>query len=175
MKPKLILVEQEQTIEELLTGLELDTSLMFVSVNGKLVQDIKTVLLTNQEVMIFPRVSGGSESSFSIIDKGNRIEIGNSYTELEEEQLAFEDSMAIKLSRSMFIKELIPYAPSIEFIERLLKSDRCANCKKKLHDPTAWEQIELKTRRKYFKALVIIRQEQILLCCSCYERKTRCN
>jgi len=168
MKPKLILIEQEKTIADLLAELKLEPDMYIVSVNGNMEEDTKTVLLSQQQVRIFSKISGGSDSSFFIIDKGNRIELGNGYTELEEETLAYNDTMAIKLARRMFIKELEPYAQPGFDIEALLDSTRCAECKKQLHLPEAWQHIPFKERKKYFKLLVTLGQTEILLCCSCY-------
>jgi len=174
MKARTVLIKKEKTVKELLLELELEPELMVVSVDDKMVQDLDTVLLPNQQVKIFPTISGGEDSSLFILDNGGkRIEIyGETFTEAEEEIQKRDDELAIKLARYQFIAELKPYAPKGYDVEELLRSTRCMRCKNKLHLPGAWQHLPMKVRRQYFKAIVKLGQKEILMCCSCYSTVT---
>lgn len=172
MKADIVLIEKEKTVKELLVELDLNPELMVVSVNDKMV-DLDTVLLPQQQVRIFPIISGGEDSSLFILDYGNKIEIdGDTFTEAEEEKQKRDDELAIKLARYQFIAELKPYALKGYDVEELLRSTRCMRCKKKLHLPGAWQHLPMKQRRQYFKAIVKLGQKEILMCCSCYSTVT---
>ena len=171
MKGITIQVVKPTTLQALLAEYELLDTVkeLVVAVNGAQEKKLSRVLTSADEVRIYPVISGGSDdSSFCTSEYKGRIEIGNSWTPVEEEILARKDRLAVKLSRRLFIGELEKYAKPGYDIEALLSSNRCANCKKELHIPDAWQHLSLSMKKKYFKALVILEQTEIILCCRCY-------
>ena len=173
MKNKLILVEKSQTVESLLQQYDLvedfKSGMMKVAIDDKMVQSLDQILIPQQQIRIFPAVSGGSEDSFTFQDLGNRIEIGNSYTSIEVEKQEYEDKMALKLARFNFIKELEKVAnPDFDVIS-LVDSKVCSKCNRKLHIPDSWQRrMKPSEKLRYFKMLVKIGQTSPIMCCSCY-------
>ena len=147
--------------------------LWIVSVNGKQELDYETVVRPQDEISLIPIISGGSDDSYFILKRKTCIEVGNAYTQEEEDRHKRQDDLAIKLDRYNFMSELEKYNKYKIDIKKLLESENCMKCNKKLHIPDAWRNMSLVARRAYFKYLVQKGQKEgIIYCCNCYYEMT---